>query len=116
MLPDNKVLKEFLYVYLEMLKFLKSSCKKDIHIGAPMVLLMSHIITIQMDKKAPITKKEMLSDNFMQRSTFYRLFDMALQAGLLEAVGKDTFKFTHQLPVHLQVLDEIHNKEIFISS
>ena len=74
MTNDNRLFKQFIYIYSEMLKFLQAVVKTDIYIGIPMVFFIINVINKQMQVNRPLTKKELMNAKLIPNSTFYRLY------------------------------------------
>ena len=114
MTPENRLFKEFIYFYSEVLKFLQGVAKNNISIGFPMVFFIVNIINKQLEAGRTLQKKELMNPRLIPNSTFYRLFTLAQEAGFISEGDGNTYSFPYELPPHLKVPDLVHKKMIHI--
>lgn len=114
MIPDNRLFKEFIYVYSEMLKFLQGVVKNDIYIGIPMVFFIINVVNKQIQFDRSLSKKELMNPKLIPNSTFYRLFTNALKGELILLTKDKKYRFPFDIPPHLKVADLVEKKMIHV--
>lgn len=114
MTNNNRIFKEFIYIYTEVLKFLQSVSKNDTYIGIPMVFFIINVINKQIQLNRNLTKKELMNPKLIPNSTFYRLFSVAIDSGIIKEHEDDSFSFPHEIPPHLKVPDLIEKKLLHV--
>lgn len=111
--PSNRILKEWLYYYHEIAKFLNSIAKETGQISPMIVLLMTHIMGLQLEEKRYLTRQEVLSCPNIPSKYYYNILKKIIILDLLlYDRNNQTYWFNHSLPNHLLLEDIYHNDSL----
>lgn len=106
---DNRLFKEYLYLHKEILSFLRSIVEKENMITTNIVIFSIYVISKQMQFNRDLTRKELMGCSFFPHSSYYRTVSRCKELGLIKEF-KTNYRFMHQVPPHLKLSTEVHQK------